>query len=292
MTTTQTITYPLWIARVATRRLPFDVDVGPDKANQPVLVYSRCRTEPELGRLPITPASSYDPTPYHRATGCDTCQYALSARRERKRSFVSLPSRSEFLLSIWGDRSAFACKRDHSLERPRLYIRARSERSSTRLGGGKAAWARGRVSIPEVLDLRRTKLVCSWIHAPERRRVTTNLLKGITTEIRLVAPGRKPSVVDFGCVFDLDRGLRRAVGPLWISDVELAWVTDNSRSDLSGTDVAVGRRGPQCLRRSAPLMLRDEPSPLVGSATIAGDQLLLVSASFAPKVVRFTLAGG
>lgn len=83
---------------VASRSVPFDVDVGVDRRGDPILTYSRCRVEPRLGRRAPRGIPLWD-----TARGCDI--YVLSLARaanaaEMKVDDVSSGRASEFLPSV------------------------------------------------------------------------------------------------------------------------------------------------------------------------------------------------
>jgi hypothetical protein len=84
------------------QRVPFDADVGPGPSGRPVVVYSRCRRPPDLGR------SSTELPTYVSGRGCDLYLYDPRTRREREIAARSLPGTSEMLPSVWGKRIAFA----------------------------------------------------------------------------------------------------------------------------------------------------------------------------------------
>jgi hypothetical protein len=83
---------------VAPSRAPFDVDVGPDRAGRPQLVYTRCRVEradADFGRS--------------ESTGCDLVTLALTAgATERPVRGTNTARANEFAPTLWKGHIAFA----------------------------------------------------------------------------------------------------------------------------------------------------------------------------------------
>lgn len=144
---------------VRSRRVGFDADVGPDPRGRPVVVYSRCRREPERGFS------------YVAAQGCDVFRYDFARRSERRVPAASRPDRSEFLPSVWKGRVAFArAQRGPRYERLTSLYLARTSRGgrARRLPGGSE-----RAPFPgtprasrgpglTALDLRGSRVTFSW----------------------------------------------------------------------------------------------------------------------------------
>lgn len=112
---------PPEVLAVAAQPTAFDVDVGPDKAGSPAIVYSRC--------------ASSNPRP----RGCDLYRYSLSTGSESKLVGGSTRNASETAPTIWGGRIAWARVRDaDAIPRPGIYTRrlsAPASRPSRRLPG-------------------------------------------------------------------------------------------------------------------------------------------------------------
>jgi hypothetical protein len=106
---------------VAPQPAAFDLDVGPDDAGAPAIVYSRC--------------TSTSPRP----RGCDLYRYSLSTGSETKLVDASSPDASETAPTIWGARVAWARRSDaDATVAPRIYTRTLSaprSRRSRRLRG-------------------------------------------------------------------------------------------------------------------------------------------------------------
>ncbi len=125
---------------VASRGVPFDVDVGVDRRGDPILTYSRCRVEPRLGRRAPRGIPLWD-----TARGCDI--YVLSLARaanaaETKVDHVSSGGASEFLPSVSRGSIAFARRYENGGGRGRVVthvyvgrLRGGSSRQRRRLGG-------------------------------------------------------------------------------------------------------------------------------------------------------------
>ncbi len=106
---------PPEILPVAAHATAFDLDVGPDTAGSPAIVYSRCTS------------------PGARPRGCDLYRYSLSAGRESKLVGPSTRNASETAPTIWEGRVAWARVPDaHPTRVPRIYTRTLSAPRSRR----------------------------------------------------------------------------------------------------------------------------------------------------------------
>jgi len=125
-------------ARVKTRGVPFDVDLGPNSRDATVAVYSRCRHEP--------------------TGGCNLYVYDFNKRRESRIRSTTVASGSEFLPTIWRSRIAFArVWEKHKRRGAYIYTRRLTRRGhSQRLAGGS------RGAGPSSLDLRGSRLALTW----------------------------------------------------------------------------------------------------------------------------------
>jgi hypothetical protein len=86
---------------VAERSVPFDADVGPDAHGNSVVVYSRCRKEPDV-------SASFDSLPsWAFGRGCDIYRYRFSDGREQRLKVAASVRRSEVVPSIWRSRLAY-----------------------------------------------------------------------------------------------------------------------------------------------------------------------------------------
>src|SRR4051812_47689878 len=115
---------------VAPSRRPFDVDVGPDRAGRPLLVYARCRRD----RVDASGAAA-------GSRGCDIVAYSLvGGSGERPMRGVNTAAADEFAPSIWRGRIAFA-RRVRGSSETSIFTRRldvpRSERSQ-RLPGARS----------------------------------------------------------------------------------------------------------------------------------------------------------
>jgi hypothetical protein len=92
---------------VAERSVPFDADLGPDAAGRPIVVYSRCKQEPEM-------TSGLAPTPdWQTARSCDIYKLPLTGDTpERKLVAASSAGKSETTPSTWWGALAFVRFRD------------------------------------------------------------------------------------------------------------------------------------------------------------------------------------
>ncbi|MDQ3630612.1 MAG: hypothetical protein M3417_04915 [Actinomycetota bacterium] len=153
---------------VGSRTVPFDADVGPDRTGHPVVVYSRCRREPQ-------PISSFSGLPAWRfARGCDLYTLSLGSMREQRLALLSTSTGSETLPSVWRDRVAFARVAEPRDSRrssaPRLYLGDRHTGRRRELPRGSVGqierFNAGEEAIggpgPTSLDLRGSVVTFAW----------------------------------------------------------------------------------------------------------------------------------
>jgi hypothetical protein len=162
---------------VRPRRVPFDVDLGPDRNGDTVAVYSRCHRDPP-GRDPAIGNALTQMPDWARGRGCDLYELDFETGREKRISAASSPESSEFLPSIWKSRIAFARVRERrrGVERTRPYLYLRSQlgaRRSRRLPGGSRSRLRFctgkpmrcKLKVepgPTALDLAGRRLTFGW----------------------------------------------------------------------------------------------------------------------------------
>ena len=136
-----------WMPRIRSRRVPFDVDLGPTADGDTAAVYSRCRREPRGIVAAAHPR-------YVRASRCRLFLLDLGTRRERRlRTGRGAPA-SRYEPAIWGRRIAFASGRA-------VYV-ARGRARPRRLRGGT------RGGRPTGIDLSAANVSSTWIDGPAR----------------------------------------------------------------------------------------------------------------------------
>jgi hypothetical protein len=163
---------------VATRPVPFDVDLGPGESGDTVAVYSRCRRDP--GRSGPTGNAIIGQFPdWRTGRGCDVFQFHFASGRESRLRRVSSSASSEFLPSIWTTRIAFSRvyerRRGRAGDRAHLYLGPVSgSRGLRRLPAGPRARLKFctrngtrvcRVPVelgPTALDLNGSQLAFGW----------------------------------------------------------------------------------------------------------------------------------
>jgi hypothetical protein len=122
---------------VATRSVPFDVDVGTDASDRYVATYSRCRRDPVF----VPP----------QGRGCDLYAYDFFSRTERLLRGPSTEAASEYMPSLAGGRIAFGRVRDGRTD---VYVGSRRVPGGTRNGDERTG--------PTGLDLSATHLAIAW----------------------------------------------------------------------------------------------------------------------------------
>ena len=90
---------------VAPRSVPFDVNAGSDASGQPVVVYSRCATEPSGAGQPLTNGVFLD---WAHAAGCHIYELDLAGGQEQRVSAIGAPGASDSTPAIWHGEIAFA----------------------------------------------------------------------------------------------------------------------------------------------------------------------------------------
>ncbi|HEV7754064.1 MAG TPA: hypothetical protein VGO71_21110 [Baekduia sp.] len=141
--------------RIRSRKVAFDVDVGPDEHGREVAVYSRCAVEPALG----SPGAAM--TYYRTGSACRLYELSLATGHERRLKTTTERSGPDFLPSIWRGRLAWV-----HVERGALTLRLRDGGRVRRLPAGTASADRlgGELPAPGVigLDLRDDRLSLVW----------------------------------------------------------------------------------------------------------------------------------
>jgi hypothetical protein len=127
------------------RRVPFDLDLGPDARGRAVAVYSRCAGDNDLDRA----------LPDRR---CDVYQLPLTGGRERRLRRISTSRASEYAPTIWRGTIAYASAARSGLK-PRLMLLRRGARRPRPLLTGTRVTATNHVRS---MDLTSNALVFTW----------------------------------------------------------------------------------------------------------------------------------
>lgn len=172
---------------VASRAVPFDVDVGPTSGGRILAVYTRCATEPP-------PVLSFPGLPvYQTGKGCDVYKVDLDGGREHRFTAANASDATEFWPTYWKGRLGFARVYDHKPDYPYLYVKTIvSGHASQRMPGGQrkeCSSAPGqqppcsddRRSRPEQLELYGDRLAFAWSYQ--------GLSEGTESELRLDTVG-------------------------------------------------------------------------------------------------------
>lgn len=171
---------------VASRSVPFDVDVGPGEDGRPVAVYSRC------GQEPIQPSPTTALPEWPTGIGCDIFRYDLATGQETKVAGASTNESSEYLPAIWEDEVAFArtyTSREGRRGRlPYLYVRPLDGGGSDRQPGG-ARGSDGFENGPRAIDLYGRRLAFVWARYRPRGFEFQEDYKFFEDEIRLDTVG-------------------------------------------------------------------------------------------------------
>jgi hypothetical protein len=116
---------------VPERAVPFDADAGPDAAGDPVVVYSRCTTEPSSTGGGLSPTLDWE-----TATGCNLYELPLTGTAtEHELTVAGAPGESETTPSIWRGNLAFVRHSSGSAV-PTIEYLAAGAKKPRHLGGG------------------------------------------------------------------------------------------------------------------------------------------------------------
>ncbi|MBJ7328245.1 MAG: hypothetical protein JHC95_00020 [Solirubrobacteraceae bacterium] len=118
---TRTGSGPVTPVPIATRAVPFDVDLGPTSSGTIYAVYSRCATEPEWG--------PYSMPPYQLGKGCMIYKFDFSANQEVKYSKVNASNASQYWPSYWKGKIAYG--RTYASNTNKGYLYSKTVASST-----------------------------------------------------------------------------------------------------------------------------------------------------------------
>lgn len=106
---------------VATRSIPFDVDLGPTSSGGVYAVYSRCATEPQWDQSGMPE--------YQTGKGCAIYKLDLGSMQEVRYSKVNASNASQYWPSYWKGRIGFA--RTYANKPDRGYVYTKTVASST-----------------------------------------------------------------------------------------------------------------------------------------------------------------
>lgn len=242
-------------ARVPSRRMPFDVDVGPDRSGRPVLVYSRCRQEPSPFGVDDGPTARW-----FRARGCDLFRYDPVRRHESRIPTGSSDAGSEFLPSIWRGRLAFTRRLGDGQPQIR---RASLKTGRTVAVAGSFPGRSDDNRHPESLDARGTRIAVVWTYLDERRGCVDDdelRLDPVRTYIFEVVGGGRAERQASGCETTTEAA--RVSGAGYLADGRLYWSAE--RIDLSKSLVTVARA---VVRTRGTELLQGPEQPLTGTFT-------------------------
>jgi hypothetical protein len=144
---------------VAPRKVPFDVDLGPDAQGHTVAVYSRCRREEAVWIQGVPGARTVIPG------GCALYRYSFASRREtRIAGVVGAGSGSFYLPTVW--RNELAYVRARRSPTPALYAQPlTAPRGQRRIVAVALPGGTGSTPGPVALDLRGAELAFAWYGA-------------------------------------------------------------------------------------------------------------------------------
>jgi hypothetical protein len=179
---------------IPTRRVPFDVELGPTAGHHVAAVYSRCKHDPPAGQSFGAPAL------YERGRGCDVYEYDFATQREQRLAAASSPVASESWPTLWRGELAFERTYDAHRRAPLLYVRRLgSSAPSRRLptgprrgceppGAPSRACGDALLSHATGTDLRGRRLAFGWTFGgPDEGLETQVRIDGLGGATRVVA---------------------------------------------------------------------------------------------------------
>ncbi|MBA3328515.1 MAG: hypothetical protein H0T43_09465 [Solirubrobacterales bacterium] len=225
--------------QLASRPIPFDVDLGPDSSGRTVAVYSRCQIEPVARGQTF---ASY----WHRfGRDCRIVKLDLGTGREStlyRRSGASL-----IYPTLWRDRLAYVVRGrlpdDLHLEQR---VRRDGRTVTTKLGRAPAEETESPYAGPLRLDLYGKNLVFAWQTEVGRCRGPSATDDGrgpfFVSRVYLQRGNLPRRLLDKGCSEDGRTGAVASVDAVTVSDGVVNWVR-GTRSD--------GPEGATYLRRQS-----------------------------------------
>jgi hypothetical protein len=144
---------PVTVLPIASRGVPFDVDLGPTSSGGVYAVYSRCHIEPQWDGSQGMPQ-------YQLGKGCDVYKLDLATNTETRYTKVNASDGSEYWPSYWKGVVAFARAYDSKPGEPYLYAKtiASSARSQRLPGGARGSAA----STPLQVEIYGTRVGFGW----------------------------------------------------------------------------------------------------------------------------------
>jgi hypothetical protein len=143
---------------LAPRKVPFDVDLGPDAQGHTVAVYSRCRREEAVWVQGVPGARTVIPG------GCALYRYSFASRREaRIAGIAGAGSGSFYLPTVWRNELAYVRARGSAT--PALYEQPLTAPRGGRIVAVALPGGTGSTPGPVALDLRGTELAFAWYGA-------------------------------------------------------------------------------------------------------------------------------
>lgn len=266
------------LAAVPSRKVPFDVDLGPGRDRAATGVYSRCRLEAET--------SSFELPRWTDGRGCRLYRLDVASGREQRVGSGLPAGWSTVLPTVWRDRIAYAARDDAHRGRWHAFTR-RGTKAARRLPGGlRGLNGPGRRSRPTGLDLYGRYAAVAW--EGEQRasgcRPTSPVRDDKVFEVRLARVGADigDRVLDRGCA---TRPLTEVRSPSFAAGLVYYTVSPNSGEDPSPRVRSRDLSGADPRDRSAGLA--PESGPLL---SVAAGGASIVTVTGAPKAVIGVIA--
>jgi hypothetical protein len=151
---------------VPSRRVPFDVDLGPTSGGRVFAVYSRCATEPTT--------SLWGTPEYQTGRGCDIYKVDIARGGETRFTAANSTDGSEFWPTYWKGRLGFARVYDDKRGYPYLYVKTVASGGPSRRvpggqrnectpgAGGRTQCSDDRRAVPLALELYGRRLAFAW----------------------------------------------------------------------------------------------------------------------------------
>lgn len=215
---------------ISTRRVPFDVDLGPATNGHVTAVYSRCAGDHSYRAQQPTGSGllAYAALPTSDSD-CRLYEVDLAIGKERRLARLHQRGASEVLPTLWRNRIAFVRvdqqRRGVAGALPRLEYAVGHAKPRGVRGGTKGTWSVGRRGTlpfggpgPLLLDLRGARLLFSWAYIPTSlgcNGQSDERVAASATEVWSVRPGMSRTRLARACNIGAVSGPNAVYNAFW-----------------------------------------------------------------------------
>lgn len=193
---------PVTLLPVATRAVPFDVDLGPTSSGGVFALYSRCTTEPQWDQVGMPP--------YQLGKGCAIYKLDLGSGQEVRYSKVNASNASQYWPTYWKGKVGFA--RTYANNSNKGYVYTKTISSSTPSAQVPVGPLGSGASNATQLELNGSRLGFGWTYITEQF---------MNWQLRLGQIGSKRSTV-----LDQTKGGQSNIGLGWpaFGSGQISWL--------------------------------------------------------------------